>query len=67
MSLKSAALFALVGMLLVTIFTAVDFINMVGADARGLVPAVKVLTSFIELVGSLSLAVFFFVYHRHQS
>lgn len=66
MSLKSAALVALIGMLLLTLVVAVDFLNTVAADIRGLVPAVKVLTSFVELVATLGLSVFLFVFHRNQ-
>lgn len=66
MSLKSAALFALIGMIILTAFLAVDFINTIVAVAGGLVPAMKLLTSFVDLLASVSLTVFLFVFHRTQ-
>ena len=67
MTLKNAALLALVGMILLTVLVATHFILDVANAARGLVPAFQVLTSLIHLLASLSLAVFFWVFHRTRS
>jgi hypothetical protein len=66
MSLKSASLFALVGMIVLTVFLTVDFINTIAAVSGGLVPAMKLLTSFVYLLASVGLTVFLFVFHRTQ-
>ncbi len=66
MSLKSAALFALVGMMVLTVFLTVDFIGTILNVTRGLVPAMKLLTSFVGLLASVSLTVFLYVFQRAQ-
>ncbi|HXM41905.1 MAG TPA: hypothetical protein VN924_11670 [Bryobacteraceae bacterium] len=66
MSLKSAALFALIGMIVLTVFVAMDFVNTVVAVSGGLVPAMKLLTSFVHLLASIGLTVFLYVFHRTQ-
>jgi hypothetical protein len=66
MSLKSAALFALIGMIVLTVFLAADFVSTILNVARGLIPAAKVLTSFVDLLASLGLTVFLFVFQREQ-
>jgi hypothetical protein len=67
MTLKNAALLALVGTILMTallVWTFVfNFLNLL----RGLVPAVMVFESFIYAFGCFSVMVFFFVFHRTQS
>jgi len=67
MNLKTAAFFAFIGMALWTIVLAVDFIRNLSALAAGAVAAVTVLTWLIRLLASLSVAVFFFVFHKAQS
>jgi hypothetical protein len=66
MSLKNAALFALIGMMVLTVFLAVDFIDTILNVARGLVPAMKLLTSFVDLLASVGLTVFLYVFGRAQ-
>lgn len=66
MSLKSAALLALVGMTLLTILLGGHFILDISNAARGLVPAIGFLTSLIHVLAGVSLAVFFYVFHRAQ-
>jgi hypothetical protein len=66
MSLKTSALFAFLGMVILTVFLALDFINVILAVARGLAPAMKLLTSFVYLLASLGLTVFLYVFHREQ-
>ncbi len=66
MSLKNAALFALIGMIVLTALVAVDFIDATLAVGRGLVPAMKLLTSFVDLLASVGLSVFLYVFQRTQ-
>ena len=67
MTLKNAALFALIGMILLTVLVVAGFIRDVMGLADGVVPMTQVLTSLIRLVASLSVAVFFFVFHKAQA
>jgi hypothetical protein len=67
MRLKDAALFALIGMILLTVMLAVSFLRYVMSLGSGAVAPITVLTSGIYLLASLGLAVFFFVFHRTQS
>jgi len=66
MTLKNAAFFALVGMLLWTAVLTVRLIINVSGVVNGVVPAVTVLTLLMEWVASLSLLVFFAVFHKSQ-
>ena len=67
MTLKNAALLALIGTILMTALLVwqfvVNFLNLL----RGLVPAVSLFSSFIYAFGCFSVMVFFFVFHRAQS
>jgi hypothetical protein len=67
MSLKSAALFALVGMILLTVVLALGFIRDVSAFLSGAAAAMTVLVSLIHLLASLSVTVFLFVFYRAHS
>ncbi|MGC9999239.1 MAG: hypothetical protein ABSE21_04000 [Bryobacteraceae bacterium] len=67
MTLKSAALFALIGMILLTVLLAVGFIRDVVSLAAGVVAVVPVLISLIHLLASLGLTVFLYVFHNAQS
>jgi hypothetical protein len=67
MSLKSAALFALVGMILLTVVVALGFVRDVSAYSAGAIAANAVLVSLIHLLASLSVTVFLFVFHKAQS
>jgi hypothetical protein len=62
MTLKSAALLALIGTGLLTILLAAHFILDILNAARGLIPAIQVLTSLIHVLASLSVAVFFYIF-----
>ena len=66
MSLKNAALLALTGMILMAILSVGTFIADVFAVARGLIPAVRLLTSLVYSLAAVSVAVFFYVFHRAQ-
>ena len=67
MSLKNAALLALIGMILLTILLAADFFNTVLGVVRDVVPAIALLRSLIYVLVSLSATVFFYVFHKTQS
>jgi len=67
MNLKNAALLALVGMTLLTILLAASFISTTLAVIRNLIPAVALLTSLAHVFTSLTVLVFFYVFHRAQS
>jgi hypothetical protein len=67
MSLKNAASLALVGMMLLTVLVAADFINAVLGVMRDVVPAVMVLRLLVYLLASLTVTVFFYVFQKAQS
>jgi hypothetical protein len=67
MSLKNSAFLGFVGMMLLTVLVAVDFINTVLGIMRDVVPAMALLRSLIYLLASFTLTVFFYVFHRAQS
>jgi hypothetical protein len=67
MTIKSAAFLALIGMLLVTIVLVLAFIIDVSNLANGAVPAITVLKSLIYAFASLTVTLFFFIFHKSQS
>jgi hypothetical protein len=67
MTLKNAALLALIGMILITALLLWDFVFDVLNVLRGLIPATMLLSAFVYAVACCSLAVFFFVFHKEQS
>jgi hypothetical protein len=67
MSLKNSAFLGFVGMMLLTVLVAVDFINTVLGIMRDVVPAMALLRSLIYLLASFTVTVFFYVFHRAQS
>jgi len=67
MSLKTAAFLALVGMILLTLLLAADFINTFLGVMRDLIPAMALFRSLVYVLASLSLAVFLYVFHKTQS
>lgn len=67
MTLKNAALLALVGMILLTIVLAVGCIVSVTGFLGGVVSAAAMLASLIRVFAALSLAVYFYVFHKEQS
>jgi len=66
MTLKSAALLALIGTSLLTIVLAVGFIVSLTGFLHGVVSAISLLASFIRVFATLTLAVFFWVFHKGQ-
>jgi hypothetical protein len=67
MSLKNAAFFALIGVILLTVLLAVGFIRDVSSLLAGAIAAMALLKSGIYLLASLGVAVFLYVFHRAQS
>ena len=67
MALKNAALFALIGTLLLTILLVAGLILDVHNVARGLIPATKMLSSLIHAFAAVAVTVFFYVFHKTQS
>lgn len=66
MTLKSATLFALAGMALLTILLLLGFVRDLSSVIRGLTPALHILESLIFLLAALSTTVFLYVFHRTQ-
>ena len=67
MTLKNAALLALIGTILMTVLLVWDFVFTVLNVLRGVVPPVMLFHSFIYAFGCFSVMVFFFVFQRTQS
>ena len=67
MTLKNAALLALIGTLFVTALLLFNLIFDILNVAQGLIPAVKLFSSLIYTFGAFTVTVFFFVFHKVQS
>jgi len=67
MTLKNAALLALVGTILMTALLVWTFVFNILNALRGLIPAVTLFSSFIYAFGCFSVTGFFYVFHRAQS
>ena len=67
MSLKNAALLALLGTLLLTIHLVLNLVNNFLAFMRGLIAPMVLLSSLIYVFAALSVAVFFYIFHRTAS
>lgn len=67
MSLKNAALLALIGMVLLTVLVAAGFISTLLGVMREVIPAVALLRSLVHVFASLSLLVFFYVFYTAQT
>ena len=66
MTLKNAALLALVGTMLMTVLLVWSFVFTFLNVLRDLVPAVTLFSSLIYAFGCFSVTVFFYVFHRAQ-
>jgi hypothetical protein len=66
MTPKNAALLALIGTILMTALLIWNFVFALINVLRDLVPAVTLLSSVIYAFGSLTVAVFFYTFHRAQ-
>ena len=67
MTLKNAALLALIGTILMTALLVWNFVFNLLNLLRGLIPAITLFSSLIYAFGCFSVMVFFFVFHRAQS
>jgi len=67
MTLKAAAFLALIGTALVAVLAVLNLIFNLLNVFRGLIPAVTAISSLIYALGALSVAVFFYVFHKAQS
>jgi hypothetical protein len=67
MTLKNAALLALVGMILLTVLVLARFVGSVLNVLRGLEPAVVLLQTFVYAFAALAVTVFFYAFHKAQS
>ncbi len=67
MTLKGAAVLALIGSILMTVLTVWRFILAVLNSLNGLVASVVVISSLIEAFAWLSVAIFFYVFYRNQT
>jgi hypothetical protein len=66
MSLKTAALFALVGTGLLALVVLVGLFRDASGLLNGVVPAISFLVSLIHTLAGVSLVVFFYVFHKAQ-
>jgi uncharacterized protein YybS (DUF2232 family) len=66
MTLKSAAFLALIGTILTTILLVYNFVFAVLNVMRGLIPLDTLLTSLIYAFASVTLMVFFYVFHKRS-
>jgi hypothetical protein len=66
MTLKTAALLALIGTILMTALLMWTFFLAFLNVLRDLVPVVTLFSSFIYAFGCFSVAVFFYLFHRAQ-
>ena len=64
MNLRTAATFAFIGMVLIAALLVWDFAFDVLNVAQGLIPLAKLFPSFLYMLASLSLAVFFYVFRK---
>jgi hypothetical protein len=67
MTMRSAASLALLGAALVTILLVVGFLLDLLNALRGLVPALRLVTSFIYAFAGVGAVVFLYVFRRAQS
>jgi len=66
MTIKTAALLALIGTISITALLLWSFVLTFLNVLRDLVPAVTLLQSFVYAFGCFSVALFFYLFHRAQ-
>jgi hypothetical protein len=64
MTLKGSAFLALLGMILVTLLLLSGLVSDLIAAMRGLIPAVRLLTSLIYAFASFGVTAFLFAFYR---
>ena len=67
MTLKTAALLALLGMILALVLTATSFVNTLLGVLNDVTPTMSLLPSLIHLLASLGMVIFLFVFHKSQA
>ena len=67
MTLKNAALFALIGMVLLTLLLVAHLVVNIWGVLNGVVPAIRLLTSLVYVLASVGVTVFFYVFNKAQS
>ena len=67
MNLKSAAFLALIALSLLSVLMLADLITNLLGVLRDFIPVMALLKSLVYTLSSLSLAVFFYVFHKTQS
>ena len=67
MTMRSAASLALLGAILLTILLVVGFVRDLLNVLQGLIPALKLVTSFIYAFAGVTAVVFLYVFRRAQS
>jgi hypothetical protein len=67
MTLKNAAFLALIGLTLLSVLLLADFITAVLGVMRDVIPVMALLKSLVYTFASVSLALFFYVFHKAQS
>jgi len=66
MTLKSASLLALAGVLLMTILVAVNFFNTIVGVSRGIIPAMAIVPCLVYFLAGIFVSVFLWVFNRSQ-
>ena len=66
MNLKNAAFLALIGTILTTLLLVYDLVSAILNVTQGLVPAITIFPLLIYSFASLTVAVFFFVFHKQS-
>jgi hypothetical protein len=66
MSLKNAAFLALIGTILTTVLLVYNLVSAILNVTQGLVPAMTIFPLLIYSFASLTVAVFFFVFHKQS-
>jgi len=66
-TLKNAAFLALIGMTLLTILLAADFVTTMLGVIRDVVPVMALLRSLVYVLASLSVTVFFYAFQKAPS
>ena len=67
MNLKSAAFLALIALSLLSVLLLADLITNFLGVLRDFIPVMALLKSLVYTFASLSLAVFFYIFHKTQS
>ena len=67
MSLKKAALLALVGMILQTVLLATGFVATFLGALRDVTPAMAIVPTLVHLLASLGLTVFLYAFHSEKA